>query len=54
MYPNFPRTVALIGDFICSIALAIPKSRSFTSPLRLNMTFDGETSRCTMPRGRPS
>ncbi|HEY8427887.1 MAG TPA: hypothetical protein VIL20_05910, partial [Sandaracinaceae bacterium] len=35
-------------------ALAMPKSHSFTSPSKEISTFDGETSRCTMPRGRPS
>jgi hypothetical protein len=31
----------------------MPKSSSFTSPSKLTMMLVGETSRCTMPSGRP-
>ena len=35
-------------------ANATPKSDSFTSPARESSTLAGDTSRCTMPMGRPS
>jgi len=36
------------------IALAMPKSANLISPALLNRTFDGETSRWTMPLVSPS
>ena len=39
---------------VLSVALAMPKSQSLTSPFHEQMTFEGETSRWTMQSGRPA
>jgi hypothetical protein len=36
------------------VARAIPKSSSFTPPVRSNITLDGLTSRWTIPSGLPA
>ena len=48
MYATVPRTASL-SVIAASSTLATPKSRTFAVPSASSMTFDGFTSRWTMP-----
>ena len=54
MYESFPFVTPSCVFSRRSCAKAMPKSLSFTSPSQLTSTFEGLTSRCTMPSGAPS
>ena len=52
-YATLPRSTPVAVRTARFRARAIPKSASFTSPVRDSRTFCGEMSRCTISRGRP-
>ena len=53
MYANFPFSVPSCVRVRWNAHFAMPKSDTFTAPSYETSTFDGETSRCTIPSGSP-
>ena len=54
MYPSLPLSCPASVRRSISAARAMPKSVSFTAPVRSMSTLPGDTSRCTSASGLPS
>ncbi len=52
MYLTLPLMTPVLVWTRDSVAFAMPKSHSFTSPVYATMMFDGDTSRWTIRSGR--